>query len=431
METRSPSSPSPQSAPRSVGAPASAASNTLRAPVPELAAAPEPLSPLEQNRRITQGYGRIAQGLQALLDPSYRPGGTSRVLPNWYAFAPHASQEVGKGLLGAAISRRIIDAAQGEAPASTLEVLIRAGFTGPQRLALQALSEALTWYGLPRDVAAALASLQGAMNLEALTDPRTLWATAQRFAKLYIEAPGLLPLAKAEAVVLTLERFLNEGNVAIFSDIGTSGEAYLAWRQNAGGVSAERVLTEFFRPRARPEESRRAFTYALAHAQQQPRPSDFAHALPGVSPASMVVAAFALYEQARLSPGPALSEALISVANNFIAHCEQFETVQPAFTPPVRRADEVPRGELLHALTPLLTLEYGTVRWNFTDWAATQGDRDGRLLTSRPTEYNWALFQERWPAILHAFEVGYQARAALWASPPPLVRPDGSLTGKG
>src|SRR5689334_21132827 len=100
-------------------------------------------------------------------------------------------------------------------------------------------------------------------------------------------------------------------------------------------------MTGLYRTRRWDEVYLAAFTYLLTHAQQNQRPSDFASALPGVSPASMVVAAFALYEEARLSPSPARSDALIALANNFVAYCEQFETVQPAFTPPLGHTDEV------------------------------------------------------------------------------------------
>lgn len=428
MEPRPPSSPAPRSSPDTTSPTTGSAPNTLRAPVPELT---RPLSPLEQNRRITEGYARIAQGIQAFLDPAYRPGGISRIFPNWFAVAPHASQEAGKGMVGTAIARRIIDAAQGQASPSVAQAFIRAGLSLPQRMALAALSQALSWYGLPHDVAAALASLQGAMNLEALADPRTLWATAQRFAKLYLEAPGFLPLSKAEAVVLTLERCLNEGNVAIFSDIGAAAESYLAWRQQAGAVTPERIVKEFSLPGAQADQVRRAYDYALAHAQQVPRLSDFARALPGVNSASILVTGFALYDMARVSPGPVMRDALIGLANNCVAYREQYEAVQPAFTPPTRRADEVSRPELMKAMTPLLALQYSTVTWKFTDYSGTQRDRDGNPLTSRATEYNWALFQDRWPAILQAFEVGYQNGPLLWNFPRPLVGPDGQLTGQG
>jgi hypothetical protein len=391
---------------------------------------PSQLHPLEQNRLITQGYLRIAHTLQAVVDPSFKPGGTSSMMPCWFAFAPHASQEAGKGILGAEIADRIIDAAQGE-PASSMEhALQRANHSAARRVSVAALSHALSWYGLPRDVAAALASLQGAMNLEALIDPRTLATTAERFAKLYMEAPGADPLSKAEAIVVTLRRTLNEGNVLIFSDIGGSADAYLSWRQKVGAApAAARVLAEFSLPTSRPEEAQQAYTFALQHAQRVPRPSDFERLLPGMSSASLVVAAFALYEQSRQAPNPMVRDGLIGLANNYLAYREQFHAVQPAFTPAVRRPDEVSRTELMQALTPVLCLEMGPVEWKFTDYSSTQRDRDGRLMTSKATEYNWALFSERWPAILQSFEFGYRNPKALWVAPPPLIRPDGSLTG--
>jgi hypothetical protein len=431
VETRQPPSPSPQSTPHGQQAEAPTAANTLRAPAPELfAPLPSQASPLEQNRLITQGYLRIAHALQAIVDPSFQPGGTSSMMPCWFAFAPHASQEAGKGILGAEIADRIIDAAQGE-PASSMErALERANHPLARRISVAALSHALSWYGLPRDVAAALASLQGALNLEALIDPRTLAATAERFAKLYLGAPGSDPLSKAESVVVTLRRTLNEGNVLIFTDIGGSADAYLSWRQKVGvAPPAARVLAEFSLPTSRPDEAQQAYTFALQHAQQVPRPSDFERLLPGMSSASLVVAAFALYEQSRQAPSPAVRDGLIGVANNYLAYREQFHAVQPAFTPPAHRPDEVSRLELMRALTPVLCLEMGPIEWKFTDYASTQRDRDGRLITSKATEYNWALFSERWPAILQSFEFGYRTPKALWVAPKPLIRPDGSLTG--
>ncbi|MFL5344889.1 MAG: hypothetical protein ACJ8AT_08845 [Hyalangium sp.] len=430
MEPNRLSSPAPQSAPSSPDAATPSAPNTLRAPVPGFGSpVPAELSPLEQNRLITQGYLRIAHAMQAIIDPDFRPGGVSRMMPNWFAFAPHASQEAGKGILGADVAHRIIDAAQGEPAESVQHALDRGGIHGPQRLLLEALSHALNWYGLPRDVAAALASMQGALNLEALGDPRTLGMTAQRFARLYESAPGANPLAKAETVVVTLERCLNQGNVFIYSDIGGSGDLYLTWRQAVGPAPAARVLEEFSRPGSKTEQARRAYTFALEHAQDVPRPSDFARLLPEVSSESMVVAGFALYEQARQSPSPAVRDALIGIANNFLAYQEQFTAVQPAFTPPAPRPDEVSRLELMQAMTPLVRLRMGPAEWKFTDYASTQRDRDGRLLTSKATEYNWAVFTDRWPPILQSFEVGYANPAALWVAPPPLVGPDGQLTG--
>jgi hypothetical protein len=134
------------------------------------------------------------------------------------------------------------------------------------------------------------------------------------------------------------------------------------------------------------------------------------------------VAAFALYEQARQSPGPEAREALTSVANLFLAWREQHDAVQPAFTPAERRADEVPRPALARALTPLLCVQFGTVLWNFSEYAAAQRDKDGNPLTSKSTEYDWSAFKDRWPALLTSFGKCYGQPGCLWVMPGPLPR---------
>ncbi|WXH29814.1 hypothetical protein WA016_03784 [Myxococcus stipitatus] len=378
-------------------------------------------TPLEQNHFITQGYTRFARTLQALVDPDFHPEHGSHARPGWFAFAIHASHEAGKGMLGAAIARRIIDLAQGEMLSSAAQVYDRVGLHGAMRQGAEKLSGALVQQGLPREASTALGVLAGALNLEPLGDPRTLVSTAHRFARLFFQAPGILPLEKAESLTLTLERMLNAGNIAIFTDIGHAAEQYLAWRPTTSAVTAERVLQEFTLPGAKPAEARRALGVLLDHANESPAPSDFGRLFPGMSSVSLVVTAFALLEQARQCPGPAARDALIGVANNCFAWREQLDAVQPAFTPPSTLPGEVSRPDLALAMTPLLRLGLGAVQWNFSDYAATQRDRDHNPLTSKPTEYNWALFPDRWPALLTAFELGYQNPAALWQLPPPLI----------
>lgn len=378
-------------------------------------------TPLEQNHFITQGYTRFARTLQALVDPDFHPEHGSHARPGWFAFAIHASHEAGKGMLGAAIARRIIDMAQGERLSSAAQAYDRVGLHGSMRQGAEKLSGALTQQGLPREAATALGVLAGALNLEPLGDPRTLVSTAHRFARLFLQAPGVLPLDKAESITLTLERMLNAGNIAIFTDIGHAAEQYLAWRPTTSAVTAERVLQEFTLPGAKPAEARRAFGALLDRANESPAPSDFGRLFPGISTLSLVVTAFALLERARQCPGPAARDALIGVANNCFAWREQLDAVQPAFTPPSLLPGEVSRPDLTLAMTPLLRLGLGAVLWNFSDYAATQRDRDANPLTSKPTEYNWALFPDRWPALLTAFELGYQNPAALWKLPPPLI----------
>ncbi|XHF15034.1 hypothetical protein NR798_23360 [Archangium gephyra] len=387
-------------------------------------------TPLEDNQRITEGYIQIAYELGGLLDPSLQPGGSSNVRPNWFVFAPHASRTGGEGMLGAALARRMLDAARGQPSLSVLHALDRAGITGTVRVTVENLSLELVVRGLPIDAAASLASLTTAMNGEALADPRTFATTASRFASLYWSAPAFLPLDKAESVVITLERTLHEGNLAIFSDIGGSALLYLDWRRGVtGDVTPSRVLTEFSLQDAVPQESQLAYQYAVAHVNDTPRPYQFATLFPGMHWKSLLVAAFALYEEARLAPTPAARDALIAMGNNYVAWREQHDMAQPVFTPAVAHPDEVSRAALLQALTPMLTTDFGTLEWNYSDYAYSQPDRDGSLLTSPPTEYNWAVFWDRWTGILYAFEQAYGAPSALWVMPEPIVDPTAEPSG--
>jgi len=377
---------------------------------------------LKTNSRITQGYLQLVEPMQAVVDPDFRPGLPSRVLSNWFAFAPHASQEAGKGMLGAHLARAIIDAAQGEPAPSVQEALARGGLSGPERIVAEKVADTLRWFGLTHDVAASLGALLSAANIEALADPRTLWITTFRVTRLLHESTGNTPLEKAEAVARTLEQLLVEGNVAIFEDIGGSGRRYLDWRQHTGPekVTSARVLESFALEGARSEEARRAWTYAHQSVKRTPRPTSFDTELPGVNGQSLVVAAFALFEDARRAPVEDRN-ALIAFANNYLAWREQHDAVQPAFTPSTPKAGEVSRSTLMRAMTPTLRLPLGPVAWEFTDYTRTLKDRDGNFLTSKPTEYNWAVFADRWPAILNAFEVGYGNQEALWAMPKPLL----------
>ncbi|NTX65418.1 hypothetical protein HUA74_32645 [Myxococcus sp. CA051A] len=380
-------------------------------------------TPLEDNRRITLGYIAIAYELGAVLDPTLEPGGASAVRPNWFTFAPHASQTGGEGMLGTAIAKRIIAAARGQPSLSVLHALQRVGLNAQLRVSPEQLGLELVLRGLPIDAASSLAALITSLNGAALLDVRTLAATAARFAALYWSAPGFWPLDKAESIVMTLERTLHEGNLAIFTDIGGSGQLYLDWRRGAGAVTPERVLTEFTLVDSVPAQASQAYAYALAHAYDVPRPYLFEQVFPGMHYKSLLVAAFALYEKARVAPTPAERDALVAMGNNYIAWREQHDMAQPVFSPPVPRPDEVSRVALLQILTPLLRTEFGTVVWNYADYAYSQPDRDGNPLTSPPTEYNWAVFMDRWTGILYAFDQAYLQPTGLWVMPTPIEDP--------
>ncbi|MBJ6762431.1 hypothetical protein JGU66_16800 [Myxococcaceae bacterium JPH2] len=379
-------------------------------------------TPLEDNRRITRGYIELAYEVGAVLDPTLQPGGSSAVRPNWYTFAPHASQTGGMGMYSTAVATKLINALRGRPILTVLEALGRVDLDDVLKASAEQRAAEFLTAGLPLDVSTIFAVLTSSLNAKALLDPRTLATTTGRFVSLYWTAPGILPLDKAEAVVRTLERALHEGNLAIYSDIGGAGRAYLDWRAGAGVVTPGRVLTEFVLPEAVPAEARVAYDFALAHANDTPRPNQFDALFPGMHWKSLLVAAFAVYEESRLASSPARRDALIAMGNNYVAWREQHDMAQPVFNPS-GAPDEVSRPALLQALTPLLQTDFGKVHWTYADYANTQPDRDGNPFTSKPTEYNWAVFLDRWHGILYAFDLTYSRPRDAWVMPTPLEDP--------
>ncbi|MBZ4331697.1 hypothetical protein [Corallococcus sp. AS-1-12] len=383
-------------------------------------------TPLEDNRTITLGYIGIAYELGGIIDPTLQPGGTSSARPNWFTFAPHASQAGGKGMYGAALARHFIDSARLQPSLSLTNALDRLGLSGVLRLRLQDLSLQLIAQGLTVDAATALSVMTSALNVSALGDTRTLLATASRMGALYWSAPGTAPLDKVEAIVITLERTLHEGNLAIFNDIGGSARLYLDWRAAAtGSITPARVLTEFTLAGASNAQAQQAYAYAVAHAEDSPRPTRMDLLFPGMQWKSLLIAAFALYEDARLAPTPARRDALVAMGTNFVAWREQHDQAQSVFTPASSPTDEVSRAAVLQILTPFLMTDFGTVRWTYADYAYAQPDRDGNPLTSPPCEYSWADFWDRWNGILFAFEQAYTRPTELWVMPEPLTDPLG------
>ena len=181
------------------------------------------------------------------------------------------------------------------------------------------------------------------MNREALADPRTLGITAQRFAKLYEARRGRIRSPRPRPWCVTLERCLNQGNVAIFADIGGAGTCTSRGDRPSARYARRRVLAEFSRPAPKPEEARLAYAYALAHAQDVPRPADFGRLLPGVS-----------WEEPgggglrplRAGPAPrarSVRDALIGMANNYLAYQEQSPRCSPPSLRRSARPDEVSR----------------------------------------------------------------------------------------
>jgi len=434
--------PSPAAAPATAPAPAPAANAVTQAPpaavffdlpptdvtsIPDVkgfvaTVQATGMKPVEMNQNITRGYAQFARVFQTLLEPDFARSGpplSSASAPNWFAFAPHASDEAGKGMISVEVARQVLDALEGDTPVDGMKLLEELGVEGPGRLAARMLSTAARMLGLPPKASLVLGALATAGNYRALEDPRTLMITATRALELYHQAPGSDAAHKAEALVDTLDHTLAEGNLAIYTDVGGSAQAYLLYRQAVGAPTPAQVLEDFTMPGAVAQDARRAFDAAQALTPGQTPPGDLANLLPGASGASLMLAGLALYEQARTLTDPARKTQLVLFANNCLAWREQHDAVQPCFTPPQVQPGEVSRSAVMRTFTPLLQLAMGPKMWTLSGYAAGRPDRDGRFLTSRATEYNWARFDERWPGILDAFALGYSDPLGLWQFPTP------------
>ncbi len=65
------------------------------------------------NRRINAGYAEFANRFQEIVDPGFAATGSSDVYPVWFAFAPYASRQVGRGLHAAGLAAAGLDALGG------------------------------------------------------------------------------------------------------------------------------------------------------------------------------------------------------------------------------------------------------------------------------------------------------------------------------
>ncbi len=386
------------------------------------------LPPVARNREINDRYATIAEHFQAILDPRFRPGGTSRLLPSWFAFGVYASREVGRSLQAAEHAIAMADLADrggdsveaalaragisGRA-AAAIGKAFHASFSSSAQTALAALSFLVHYL---KENARLLTETPGA--IEQLLDPRYLMVATKRLVALLGDAPGDGLAEKLEAVARTLRDALGEGNRLIFADIGRAGHAYLRWREAlARRPSPERVLAEFSLAGSSPARARAIYEQAVAL-----RGADFDDFDQRFSPArydghDFVVAAFALYELAGREPRSTGAAQAVVSANKLLAWREQRDSARPAFAPGTRPG-EVDRYALFAVLTPWVRLPLKDSAWAFAPFASEHLERrDWNPLTPRASEYNWAELEHRWPGIVDAFEQAYIRPHALWPMP--------------
>ncbi|MEW6277152.1 MAG: hypothetical protein AB1758_00915, partial [Candidatus Eremiobacterota bacterium] len=251
-------------------------------------------------------------------------------------------------------------------------------------------------------------------RMSALLDPRVLSVCAHRLAGLLADTPGDL-LERFTTLARTVQNALEEGNRRIFTDIGVAGQDFLTARRAKGGaLSADECCA------LSPDHTRARAVYdrSLAFVDAPgPVPQDIGAAYPGLDSTAMLGAGFALFEEAGRSRGERRGR-LIVLANNLLAHHEQFTIVQPAFTPP-QKEGEVDRESLFRILTPTVGVKTRSGNWRYSEFARQLPPRDHNPFTPRVTEYNWATFSDRWAGILDFFAAAYRHPEGCWPMPSP------------
>jgi len=381
---------------------------------------------VDLNRRINRDYGWFGQRFQAIIDPSFAGAGASDAYPGWFAFAAFASRGIGQAQLGAEIAlesaRFYRETGDGRAAlarsasprlAHAAAGLIQTFVEEEARLAatfLVAFASALRHHGAFQGVA-----------LPAMLDARTLAVSVKRLLELAQEAPGSDPIERLAAVALTLRNTMEDGNRRIYRDIGGAGQDYLSLRESRTNVVPEEVLSSL--PHlSEPAAAKAAYDFARQHLGDTLLPVDFANSLPALSGDArpLVVAAFALWEQAGLATDAAARNRSIAFANNFVIYREQHEALQPAFTPGRTLPGEVDRLELLAIITPAIEVALRLETWTFWQYAEKHlPARDRHPLQPRATQYNWGLFEDRWLPVVDTFGPCYRHPRAMWPPPDP------------
>lgn len=388
------------------------------------------------NQGITTCYTHFAPIFNRIIDPDNAPS----TPPNWFAIASYASRGAGRGEIGARQALAVLDAHPAMSTAAALQKAWPDLADDDARMLEDKIRDNLadcpTRPGSMREqrtlaaflVACNLATVRSAegrflLDHLAMLDPRMLTVSVKRLSDIVAQAPGETMRDRLTCVMSTIRNGLEDGNRSIVSDIGVAGQRYLEFRQGRRTVTPDQVLDGFVLGTSDAKQARALFDFAR-HASEghDPLEGDLEARFP--APAwdsnSMMVAGFALYEQAGRVSDPRVKGRLVASANNFLAYREQHDAAQGAFTPGRILADECDRPPVWELLTPMVDIEarYGT--WSFPSYASAHlPPRDHNPLTPRATEYNWGTFRDRWFAILDAFDETYANAAAMWPMPNP------------
>jgi hypothetical protein len=362
------------------------------------------LTDVDINRGITNTYEQIGAEMGKLINPQ----GLKGVRPNWFDVGGAASYAVGEGILAGQVGAEVLQKLQ-----SALTVQ---GLRNGEDLALvRQLCKDLSCNGL-RNELPVIMDVVRSINPAPLADPPVLAVSETRFVKLLLQAPGNCPQAKAEALCKSIEDLFAEGNQDIYADIAPMGVECLKDQ----GLSPEDFLQ---RAAKDPAKAQSYLAFGLAHAMDAPPPTDFSKLVASPDEGKdLALTGLALYKEAAATDDVKRKNALVAMGTNFVLFHEQHDVAPRTFTQKAGDG-QVDHTELMAALTFSVLSRFGAGKnaytWKYDDFlnALPTGTKPGVLLALRRfftrvfqlvmppiLNKNWAVFPDRWPAIMNAME---------------------------
>lgn len=349
----------------------------------------------ELNLEINKAYIGLANLFQDIYDPA------RDLHPSWYGFAPYASRQAGTTIKRAEQLTALLE--RGEALPSTghpLETEMALADPDPNGA----------------EMARFVLNLYGAQSLESAAH---LVIAANRLRKLVAGQSGGLSTRLAR-VARTVRDMLEDGNRRIVAEIGVAGQDYLQFRQGRE-PSPEEVLREFHVEQAPHDPGTAGAIFANVKAavdSNQPLVTDWGR-WPAKDRPQFLVAAFAVYEAARLEPDPVKKNRWLDQAGILLAYREQHDSVHGAFQDS-GNGGEVSRAQVMEMSTPFIGVPTHNVQWDFRGYAnANLPPADHNPFTPRAAEYNWSDFPTRWGGILNFFGTVFGDPKTLWPMPSP------------
>lgn len=351
------------------------------------------------NAQINRDYLSYGKQIQRALFAEFKfDRQLGSLIPNWFPIAFHVSNTVGDSMAGALAGLELLVEMRTGQLIPPNDILARLGARTERVGWLRRASS--FWFDLldiPHDVGSViLAALR--MNYDVIWKPHVLFMSIRRMKVLLGLASGETTNRRAEDVLRNTVEMLGTGNQAVYADIGPAFEAFLAWQAENPGASGPDMIE------AVPFDGDKRLALELFElaktATDIPYPiRKFAESAPLREGRILLLTSAALYRHASLEPAQGAKRATIRSANALLALREQRDLLQPAFD------NEHGGREIFETLTPMLRVHFGRVVWNYSTFQ------------HNPLVGNWGLFDDRWPAIMDAFENLYQQHNAAWSLP--------------